>query len=423
MPCGRASALMLSMWIVACTNPSVTSVTPTATVTATPAAILSTRPASTPPAPRRVFQVDVSVTARERADVERGMDLMSAYLEKNLGGDATRPITVLITREGGSPAVPPQLSGTCCGFIGNRTIAFNVGHPAWSQTDRLLKDAYHVKIAGHEYLHAWQDTLGCRNYQQSAFVPPAVSPAWIAEGVAELLTFQVVAAAGLVDHAALRQSWIADARSRSIARLDSLEEAAAGQSLPYAVLILANERLATKGSYRAFCDGVGSGRPWRDVFASVYGMTPDMFYTEFEAWRSSGFEAGGATAQTPPSVTTTMPSIASTQAPRTLAPTAAPVVLPGPVGVYADITSPAAFQPVTFFASGVAPGTMVTFVSLTDPSRTHPGAGTYAVRPNGSFYSLTPGTNFGGQPGLYIIRFMMKDTLYDVRLTLPAIKS
>ena len=97
--------------------------------------------------------------------------------------------------------------------------------------------------------------------------------------------------------------------------------------------------------------------------------------------------------------------------------------MPGPVGIYADITNPAGFQPVTFFASGVPTGTMVTFVSLTDPLRTHPGGGTFAVRPNGSFYSLTPGTNFGGMAGIYTIRFRMNDALYDVRLTLPNIKT
>lgn len=218
------------------------------------------------------------------------MDLMSAYLERNLGGDATKPFTVVMTREGGSAPVPPELSGSCCGFIGSRTIAFNVGHPAWlSQNDRLLKDANHVKIAGHEYFHAWQDTLGCRYYQQSAVVPPKVSPAWIVEGMAELITLRVVTSAGLADHAEIRRSWIWDALFRSTVPLDRLEQVAAGRSVPQSVLILANELLATKGSYRAFCDGVASGRPWRDVFASVYGMTPDVFYTEFEAWRRAGF--------------------------------------------------------------------------------------------------------------------------------------
>ena len=114
-----------------------------------------------------------------------------------------------------------------------------------------------------------------------------------------------------------------------------------------------------------------------------------------------------------------------TPAPRTPASAPAAVVLPGPVGIYADVTSPAAFRPVTFFASGVAPGTMVTFVSLSSPNGvTHPGEpGARSVRPNGSFYSLTPGTNFGGMAGIYIIRFRMNDALYDVRLTLPNIKT
>ena len=424
------ASLLVLVATATCVGPSpvvVPANSPAAAVPTTTASATSpsAAPTATPSVPRRAFQVDASVTAQDRADVERGMDLMSAYIEQNLGGDATGPITVLMTREGGSPPVPPELSGSCCGLFGrNRTIAFDVGHLAWTKPDRLALDAYHVKIAGHEYLHAWQDTLGCRYYQQSAVVPPAVSPAWIVEGMAEMLTFRMLTAAGLADPAALRQSWIGEAQFRSTVRLANFEQAAAGQSLPFGILILANELLATKGSYRAFCDGVGKGRAWRDVFASVYGMTPDAFYTEFEAWRTGGFDAGTA-AQIPPRVPTSVPTIAATPtpAPRAPAPTAALVVLPGPVGVYADITSPAAFQPVTFFASGVAPGTMVTFVSLTDPSRTHPGAGTFAVRPNGSFYSLTPGTNFGGMAGVYVIRFRMEGALYDVRLTLPNIKS
>lgn len=285
----RRIVISASLVTIAC-SPQSTAVTPSpapaasAVAASSPAASTAAPTASPSAPPRVVFQAVAGVTDRDQADVKRGIDLMSSTLEKDLGGDATR-LTVLMTHDGASPPPPPELSGTCCGFIGRGTVAIDVGHTDWTRPDPFLKDATHVKIAAHEYLHAWQDTLGCRIYQG----PRAVAPAWIVEGISEYLAYRVVIGAGLVDPAPVRRNWIDEAQFKSSLRLAGYETAAPGQPLPYGILILANERLATKGSYRTFCDGVSSGRPWREAFAGAYGMSADAFYADFETWRAGGF--------------------------------------------------------------------------------------------------------------------------------------
>jgi hypothetical protein len=116
---------------------------------------------------------------------------------------------------------------------------------------------------------------------------------WLVEGSAEDFSWTAYLAKQGMDHDLVRDALIFDAKPAGT--LKSLEDNGVFNSsryAGYALGLLATEYAVKSKGLRAVTDyyrAVGEGVPWRDGFARYFGLTPDYFYDQFEAYRANGF--------------------------------------------------------------------------------------------------------------------------------------
>ncbi len=159
--------------------------------------------------------------------------------------------------------------------------------PVWFATPEPDRS----KIAIHEVVHVLQaelagrGTLGGRDDE----VPPA-GPKWLFEGHAEWTAYQAVAMIGLLPIERARERWTATTKALAGTPLIALEVRAARPVGAYDIYSLAVDFLLRgrePASLSAYLEAIGRGTPWRDAFATTFGMTVEAFYAEFAAYRQT----------------------------------------------------------------------------------------------------------------------------------------
>jgi hemolysin type calcium-binding protein len=145
------------------------------------------------------------------------------------------------------------------------------------------------KIGIHTVVHVLQAELAGRGALggRDDEVPPA-GPKWLFEGHAEWTAYQAVAAIGLLPIESARARWITTTKSLSSTPLSALEVRGGRPVGAYDIYVLAVDFLLRgrdPASLSAYLEVIGRGVPWRDAFATTFGLTIESFYAEFDTYR------------------------------------------------------------------------------------------------------------------------------------------
>lgn len=157
------------------------------------------------------------------------------------------------------------------------------GGPVWKTT--TSGDIY--RLIGHEYFHVLQ--------RQLSGDPNLRGPTWLTEGSAEMFGWWAYLAKAGLDPGVIHDGYVHDSAPYA-GTLKALEDQTVFNASGYAAyangLMAAN--YAVKGkSMRPIADfyrSIGQGVAWEDAFAQAFGVTPDFFYSQFEAYKANGFK-------------------------------------------------------------------------------------------------------------------------------------
>jgi len=238
-----------------------------------------TAPAATPPDPRGMyFAVGAAVDAQSIADVHEGIDRVSAYLARSVGGDRSRTATTRISSGNATYCCLTHLDG----------IDIVTGNSEWvspraAAADTWSADTERKELSGHEYVHLWQGELGGNACM--------LGPRWLSEGMAESLAYRSLVADGLIPQANMdtftKRQLITATTHPALVQLETQWPDSAN---PYSVAYLAVDRLlAANGPLplRAWCEAVGRGTDWHTAFAQAFGEDTNAFYARFETYRTA----------------------------------------------------------------------------------------------------------------------------------------
>lgn len=147
------------------------------------------------------------------------------------------------------------------------------------------------KIAIHETLHVLQSELAGRGALGGPDDQiPRAGPKWLFEGAAEWTAYQAIAEGGLIGIDAARALWIATTKRLSSTPLSALEVRAGRPFGAYDLYALAVDylvRARNPATLSTYLEAIGRGTPWRDAFATTFGLTIESFYAEFAAYRQT----------------------------------------------------------------------------------------------------------------------------------------
>lgn len=239
-------------------------------------------------AARFSYQVGPGVSDFEFEHRKRGLGIADAYIAAAFGDPIFRPLPVVLNA---SVTETPQLryDRFVCG-TGSREKMFFEQNFSCAQPHMQADELGNWRAKGgvHEFVHTWQDTLGCiitPDYRTRR------SPAWFMEGMAENLAWRAMlgngySQAGLDRHAAYNASQAKQNRDKlRLADVDTnqftVEQGQYIYYLSYTAVRLLIERSGLV-PFRTYCLSVGRGTPWQTAFAATYGMTKDAFYAEVD---------------------------------------------------------------------------------------------------------------------------------------------
>jgi hypothetical protein len=271
LPVTAALILLLS----ACTQPT----PPPPTITPTPTEL-----------PPMAYSIEDDVPAEQADIILAGVTTAQQYLDAHVGGDIPAErragMTIEIVSDG---AGNPEIGGVCCSGLtnGGAKPFFDVAHIDWTLPEEGLDQRVRqTKIAAHEYIHAWQNAVGCLDLYNTGRMPT-----WLAEGTAEYLAWQAMFEAGEAD------------RAEQTARLldISISEAENGGAdfdlarmnfdfrwQDYYTTIFAVERVVEENTQhpgdpivlRTMCEGFRAGQTLDAIMAAI-GLDQAAFYDSF----------------------------------------------------------------------------------------------------------------------------------------------
>jgi hypothetical protein len=254
--------------------------TPTHTATLTP----SLTP--TPPLEESLmnFEIEDDVPNRDAEEIKMGIEFARLYMRDNLGGDITSDfrtkITVKIVADGNGN------DGSCCTSMaetGARPF-FDVLHSNWDigGGNDWSNNDHHVNAGAHEYVHAWQYSLGCIgvHYQPMS--------RWFSEGMAQYVSINSLVLGGNVS-----KNDYETILARSTMEYSSHDLANLGNIWPGDIGFVAVNMLVDLSSdgqiiLRDICEKIGSGQSFVQAFSQVYGFTLSEFYSLFSEFQDLG---------------------------------------------------------------------------------------------------------------------------------------
>jgi hypothetical protein len=272
----QLSVLIPTAILAACTSPippSASTLTPTATEL-----------------PPMAYSIEDDVPAEQAAIIESGISAAQQYLDAHVGGDIPAErragMTIEIVSDG---AGNPEIGGVCCSGLtnGGAKPFFDVAHIDWTLPEEGLDQRVRqTKIAAHEYIHAWQNAVGCLDLYNTGRMPT-----WLAEGTAEYLAWQVMFGAGEADRDE-QMTRILDiatgeadsgAADYDLARMDFDFRWQDYYSTIFAVERVVEENTLHSGDpivLRTMCEGFRAGQSLDTIMAGV-GLDHAAFYESF----------------------------------------------------------------------------------------------------------------------------------------------
>lgn len=225
-------------------------------------------------APQVRYDVAGGVSAADEATARAGVELARTYIAGTFGAPLEQDLDVAVrdAEDSRSPYI--------VAYAGGDELVVYTGSIGW----QTLSPALRTQVIVHEYVHIFQrDELGYTG---------DVSPMWLIEGMAEVVSFDAVEAIGIVDPRAVvdEQARQVVAGSGVLPRLAALEDIDDYQSADgpiYPLSFLAVRRLIgdpAEGRLQRYLDLVDGGMPWRRAFPRAFGTDLDDFYDAFERW-------------------------------------------------------------------------------------------------------------------------------------------
>jgi hypothetical protein len=219
------------------------------------------------------FLFDPAVTPEHRADVLEGIRLGQQAIGQYLGFTdlGNLRITVLDSADSQDPYLMAATLGS--------SIVVYTGGPAWQNAPPIVR----IETMVHELTHVYQGML-TEDSRTNV-------PIWFIEGSAEAIGFLATTQLGVIDQNdvyELELYWLTEYPVSG--SLGALQANASMNVDTYPLAYIAVQYLLARSGLSVTSLGevysaLASGVPFAEAFTSAFGIAPDAFYTEFDAWR------------------------------------------------------------------------------------------------------------------------------------------
>lgn len=221
------------------------------------------------------YCMDPALSDRDRSDISEGVrlgqDTIAAYF-----GDPDLGDVQITGLQGVSPFGDGLLATTR-----DRSIAVYAGSEVWNGVAPVER----VETLVHEYFHIYQNVMTEEG--------DTAIPLWFSEGTAEAVGFLAAEQIGVTDQAefydAMAYSLTVSPFPGTLADLETASTMGAdAYPLAYiAVQYLLGSRGMSVAALGDAYEAMHDGATFDEAFTQVFGLTPDAFVIEFEAWRPS----------------------------------------------------------------------------------------------------------------------------------------
>lgn len=237
------------------------------------------------------FDIAADVPQDQIDLIKTGIGIGQAYLDRVYGGgippDVQSTITVKVEATGkGNPD-----GGACCTALAKSGIRpyFDVRHPNWNQNTAgrgWTTETDNMKSVIHEYVHAWQASLGAMTYHSQPLGN------WMDEGIAEYVAYGALVDAGRMtqtdaDRMEFNSSLGAEL-GKPLKRFDNTNTPVWVGHVGYlAIEWLVASAPAGQQSLRALAIDIGKKKSVDAAFKDAFGLSRAAFYRQFEVWRTA----------------------------------------------------------------------------------------------------------------------------------------
>lgn len=307
---------------------------------------------------------DPELTARDRADIVEGVRLGQRVIELYFG-DPAMDDTQITGLQHVSPFGDGLLATTR-----DRAIAIYAGSEVW----RLTAPIERIETLVHEFFHIYQNVMTAER--------DVAVPLWFTEGSAEAVGYLATSQIGVTDqaefYASSAYSLTAAPFVGTLADLDAVGSMdASAYPLAYiAVQYLLGSRGLSVSSIGEVYRALQAGSTFADAFTTVFGVSPDAFVAEFEAWRPNFQQVAEAPDDFWPITGFAQPSaVTLQQVPAAVAPDEQMIVI-GATAPLAGCTATVQFGAETIERETYANGEGLVFWLVTVPADAVAGPGT-----------------------------------------------
>ncbi|MDO8755510.1 MAG: hypothetical protein Q7J80_16565, partial [Anaerolineales bacterium] len=232
-----------------------------------------------------IFDIAPYVPSKDEAEIKLGIDLVRSYLRDFIGGDISsnfKQFVIKIVADGKGN------DGSCCTglaesgprpFFDVKHLNWNIGSSDyWSNTDN------HMNAGAHEYVHAWQSSLGCLTIHYQPLGN------WLNEGMAQYVSINALRRGGHVteqDYQDLLSVALAKTRFENLAFFEQNNTQALDDIAFIAVVRLISLAPDRELSLRVLCENVASGKSVEQSFTDAFGISKKDYYNVFAEYQKT----------------------------------------------------------------------------------------------------------------------------------------
>lgn len=226
------------------------------------------------------------VSNEDKNFIIQGISTMDFYLQKWFGKSINKPAGLRV-----GAGAPTDMGAGSQVLIenGKVVISMETGSFAWKrqvQSNKEIGGEWRPRLVAHEYVHVYQFQNGCG---EGIVTGNPVALRWFTEGVAEWLSYTAMKDAGLLPKASIPQLILPPAK-QARGLLASFENPNNSDFSAYPLFNMAIDYLMKNKPVKTlddFCANLGRGMSMPKAFETVFGMTKEKFYENFESYRKT----------------------------------------------------------------------------------------------------------------------------------------